>query len=184
MKNDYIKYADDKKESVWTLFKLRAPALFLGLILGIGISFISSSFEEVLSKNVEVAFFIPFIVYISDALGTQTEAIYIRDLKTEKVKFSDFLRKEFVLGLIFGAFFGLFSGLVVLIWLHNTLLALSVALSAFIALTTAPIVALIITQIFQSFRQDPATGTGPIATVLQDIISVVIYGTVCSLILL
>jgi len=184
MKNDKINYADDKKESVWTLFKLRTPALFLGLILGIGLSFISSSFEEVLSKNVEVAFFIPFVVYISSALGAQTEAIYIRDLKTEKVKFSDFLYKEIFLGLLFGTIFGLFSGLIVLLWLHNTLLALSITLSSFMALASAPIVALTITQFFQTFRQDPATGTGPIATVIQDIISILIYGLVCSWILL
>lgn len=66
-------YADDDYESIGTLMKLRAPALVIGLFLGIGISFITSRFEEVLSHNLRVAFFLPFVVYIADAIGTQTE---------------------------------------------------------------------------------------------------------------
>lgn len=179
-----IQYADDSYESIGTLIKLRSPALVVGLILGIGISFVTSSFEEVLSHNVQVAFFMPFIIYIADAIGTQTEAIYARNLKTGQAKFSNYLRKEFLLGIIFGLIFGLFSGLIVLAWLGNGLLAAAVGISSLIAIATAPLVALSVAQVFQSMRKDPAAGSGPIATVIQDVISVIIYGLVASLIIL
>ena len=90
-----IIYADDDYEPVKTLFKLRAPALFLGLILGFGISFITSHFEEVLSSNVRIAFFLPFVVYIADAIGTQTEAIYSRNLRDGKANFLRFHTLDF-----------------------------------------------------------------------------------------
>lgn len=163
---------------------MRAPALIIGLIFGIGISFITSSFEQVLSHNVQIAFFLPFIVYIADAIGTQTETIYSRDLKTGQAKFSNYLRKELALGLIFGLLFGIFSGIITLLWLHNQLLSFTVSLASFLAITTAPLIALLVTQTFQSLRKDPATGTGPIATVIQDMLSVIIYGIVASIIIL
>lgn len=179
-----ITYADDDYESVGTLMKLRAPALAIGLLLGIGISFATSRFEEVLSQNVQVAFFLPFIVYIADAIGTQTESIYSRDLRTGRAKFSNYLRKELTLGIIFGIIFGIFSGAVVLLWLQDNLLAASVSIASFIAIATAPIIALIVTHTFQSMHKDPAAGSGPITTVIQDLASVVIYGLVASAIIL
>jgi len=177
-------YADDDCESVGTLMKLRAPALVLGLILGIGISFVTSSFEEVLSRNIHVAFFLPFIVYIADAIGTQTEAIYSRDLRTGKAKFGTYLRKELALGMIFGLIFGICSGAICFLWLHENRLALSVSIASFLAIATAPMIALLVAHTFQSAHKDPAAGTGPVATVIQDMLSVVIYGIVASIIIL
>lgn len=179
-----IMYADDDYESVKTLFKLRAPSLFIGLFLGIIISFVISGFEEVLASNVQVAFFLPFIVYISAAIGSQTGTIYSRDLKTGRAGFKHYLKKESILGLVFGTIFGAISGLITFIWLRDCLLSISIALSCFIAILIAPIMSLFITQIFQSMREDPAAGSGPVATVIQDMISVLIYGIVCSAILL
>ncbi len=179
-----IIYADDDYEPVKTLFKLRAPALFLGLILGFGISFITSHFEEVLSSNVRIAFFLPFVVYIADAIGTQTEAIYSRNLRDGKANFLRYLRKELTLGIVFGILFGLISGLVSYIWLKDYLLTLSVTLGTFFAILFAPVMAILVTHVFQLLRKDPAAGSGPIATVIQDMTSVVIFGIICSIILL
>ena len=179
-----IQYADDDYESIGTLFKLRAPTLVVGLILGIGISFITSTFEEVLAQNIQIAFFLPFIVYIAAAVGSQTDAIYSRDLKSGRAKFSNYFHKELILGLIFGLVFGAFSGGIAHLWLKNDLLTISIAIATFIAIATAPIVALLVTQIFQHIHEDPAAGSGPIATVIQDMISIFIYGIVCSVIIL
>jgi magnesium transporter len=179
-----ILYADDDYESIATLMKLRAPSLILGLVLGIGISLTTSRFEETISKNIQVAFFLPFIVYIADAIGTQTESIYARDLRTGKAKFINYLKKEFVLGIIFAALFGLFAGFITWVWLKNELLSYSIGIATLAAVASAPIIALLITEGFQLLGRDPATSSGPIATVIQDMISVVIYGSICSMILL
>ncbi len=179
-----IKYADDNYEPIKTLFRLRLPSLIIGLGLGIGISFVTSSFEEVLSQNVQVAFFMPFVVYIADAIGTQTETIYSRNLKTGKTKLGRYLRKESLLGMTFWVVFGIISGAIAFLRLKNELLAISVCVATFLAITIAPIVALVITHISQTIHKDPAANSWPITTVIQDMISVIIYGMVCSLIIL
>jgi magnesium transporter len=179
-----ILYADDDNESVWLLLKLRLPPLLIGLFLGVLISFVMSRFEAVLTRNVRVAFFLPFIVYMAAAIGTQTEAIYARDLKTGKAKFMDYLTKESAIGVIVGLLCGVISGAIAWIWLNNHPLALSVGISMFVTVATAPLVALLTTEAMQEIREDPAAGAGPIATVIQDLLSILIYGLVSSVIIL
>jgi magnesium transporter len=180
-----LEYADVNTESIKTLFKIRTPSLIIGLMMGIGISLITSRFEEVLSQNIQIAFFLPFIIYSADAIGTQTEAIYSRDVKNKKqIKFIHYLYKEFSLGAIFGLIFGISSGIIAYIWLKNILISLSVGISCLLTILLAPIVALFIAHIIKLTHRDPAAGSGPIATVFQDMISVIIYGIVTSLIIL
>ena len=69
---------DEVKEPVGHLIEHRLPWLILGLLGGIITSIIVSKYEVILSADVKLAFFIPLIVYMSDAVGTQTETIYIR----------------------------------------------------------------------------------------------------------
>ena len=80
-------YADDAKEKVGFLLRLRLPWLIIGLVGGTLASFLVSRFEEILSQNISLAFFLPLIVYMSDAVGTQTETIFVRNLAKGKVNF-------------------------------------------------------------------------------------------------
>lgn len=179
-----IEYADDDTESIDTLLRLRAPTLFVGLVLGIAISFVTSRFEDVLAHNIRAVFFLPFIVYITDAIAAQTVAIYARDLRTGKARFKTYFIKESILGVFLGGMFGFISAAIIELWFRDNPLALSVGLSVLIAGTIAPLVAICTAHTIQSLKQDPAAETGPIATVIQDMLSVVIYGTVCSFMLL
>lgn len=182
----YLKseYADDDKSSIFSLLKIRVPSLLIGLVLGAGISLVTSNFKQVLAKNIELAFFLPFIVYIADAIGTQTEAIYTRDLKSGKASFYMYFKKEILLGAIFGMFFALTSYIVSFIWLNNSLISLTLLVSSFITTSIAPVVGLLVAHLFFILKKDPAAGTGPVATVVQDTLSVVIYGLVANFILL
>ncbi|MBI4257113.1 magnesium transporter [Candidatus Uhrbacteria bacterium] len=177
-------YADDDTESVSLLLRLRVPSLVLGLFLGLGISLLTSRFEEVLATNVHVAFFIPFIVYIAAAVGSQTSAIYSRNLKSRHTKLRNYLFKEPLLGLCLGVIFGLASLFIVNVWLEDMRLASAVGLSTFLAITIAPVIAITVTEIIQELHEDPAVGAAPIATVVQDMISIIIYGLVTSALLL
>jgi magnesium transporter len=179
-----IEYVDDAGESIGTLIRLRAPALMIGLVLGMGISFLTSGFEQVLEQHVHVAIFLPFVTYISDAIETQTEAIYIRELKSGQARFRLYLRKESIVGIAFGLLFAVVAGGVAWIWLNDPLFAIGLGSATILACTTAPLIALIVTQLAQYFHEDPAADSGPIATVIQNMCSVIIYGLICSWLLL
>lgn len=184
MNKEKIEYADDDHESIKTLLRLRIPSLVVGLLLGIFLSFATSRFEEVLAKNISVAFFIPFVVYMADAVGTQTQNIYSRDLRSGKARFKKYLLKESILGIALGLIFGLIIFPIINLWFHSFDLALAVSLSTFGAIASAPLIALLITEVLQLEHYDPAVGAGPIATVIQDTASILIYGFIATAIIL
>jgi len=184
MKKDITLYADDDTESIWVLLKLRIPPLLVGLFLGVVLSFITSQFEEVIATNVSIAFFIPFIVYIADAVGAQTQNIYIRDLKSGKTHFKKYLVKEGFLGIILGFLIGLVVAFIIFIWFNSLQLAFAIGLSIFVNILLAPVIALLITEIFKLEHRDPAVGSGPIGAIIQDTISIVVYGLITSAIIL
>lgn len=175
--------ADDLKESLGFLLKLRLPWLIAGLAGGFGASFLISRFESFLEQNVSLAFFIPVIVYLSDAVGTQTETIYVRNITDKKSMFRIYLVKECQLGVIFGAVFGVLTMIFSYLWLRDLRLSISISLAMAVSVAIAPLVALLTTRVFQIEHQDPAVGAGPFKTILQDIVSILIYFGVSSVIL-
>lgn len=177
------KLEDDAKERVSLMIEHRVPWLALGLIGGIIATILSSQFEEILSKNIRLAFFIPVIVYMADALGTQTQSVYIRNLGRENVKFSKYLFKELLLGLAMGAIFGIGITLFTFIWFKSPSTALTVGLAMFVSMSLAPAIALIVPAILQKEHTDPAIGAGPFTTVVQDLISLIIYFSIASIII-
>lgn len=174
---------DDSKEKVSQLFIQRLPWLLVGLVGGILASVIVSRFENVISENISLAFFLPVIVYISDAVGTQTESIYIRNLGRGKVNFFTSLFKEMALGLSLGIIFGLLIFTFAYFWLNNFQIALTVATAMSVNVAIAPIIALIIPGVLLKEHRDPALGAGPFTTVIQDVISLSVYFLIAALIL-
>lgn len=184
MNKNKIQYADDATESISLLLRLRIPWLVVGLFFGAGLAIIVGRFERGLAENVALAFFMPFVVYMSDAVGTQTEAIYIRNAEKHRYAFGKYLVKEALLGLSLGGIFGVASFAFVQLWLNRIDVSATVGLAMFVNLSLAPIVALCIAVALRKERQDPALGSGPFATVIQDGLSLVIYFAIASTILI
>lgn len=174
---------DDTKEPVGHLVEHRLPWLIFGLIGGIVTSLIISRYEKILASDIRLAFFIPIIVYMSDAVGTQTETIYVRHLRKTATGFWKYMLKETLLGLSLGSIFGLAIGLFASYWLKAPAIGLAVGLAMFVNVTLAPILATVIPAFLYKEHNDPALGAGPLATIIQDLISLLIYLFVATLII-
>ena len=66
------------EESIGVRFGHRVPWLLVGLAGAIVAARIVEAFADRLEREVLIAFFVPGIVYMADAVGTQTEAVVIR----------------------------------------------------------------------------------------------------------
>ncbi len=161
----------------------RLPWLIVGLLGGLGLSFLTSRFETSISENIALAFFIPVIAYIADSVGTQSETIFIRSLSILKIKPSTYIFKEFWVGTLIGLALGIFGGVGATLVSQSTSIGLIVGLSLFIASTLSSVLACITPLIFRAFGKDPALGSGPLTTVLQDALSLVIYFCIANFIL-
>lgn len=174
---------DDTKEKLASLIEERLPWLALGLIGGIIVTILVSKFEAILSQNIALAFFLPVIVYMSDAIGTQTENIYVRNLARFRDNFFQYLIKELLVGIAFGLIFGILLGFFAKFWLGSSTTALVVAIAMFINGIVAPIIALIVPEVLFKEHEDPALGAGPFTTILQNLISLSVYLLVATLII-
>src|SRR5688572_28119455 len=81
----------------------RLPWLLLGLAGSILAAFVMKQFEGILSANIAVAFFVPGIVYLADAIGTQTETITVRGLSISHAPIGRMLAGEVRTGLLMGS---------------------------------------------------------------------------------
>ncbi len=177
-------FEDDAKEKEVLLIEHRLPWLVIGLIGGIVATILSAHFEELISKNIQLAFFIPIIVYMADAIGTQTQTVYVRNMGKRKELFRKYIFKELLLGVLLGLLFGAIIGLVSYIWFGVVDTSLTIGLAMFATMATAPVLALIIPELIRKEHKDPAVGSGPFTTVLQDLLSLLIYFSIATVIIL
>lgn len=174
---------NESHAKITTLVRSRLPWLLVGLVGGTLATFMVSSFEKVLQADIRLAFFVPMIVYMSDAVGTQTETMYVRTLSEGKSNFLSYLFKEFGTGVYLGLILGLLIGGISFLWLQSVQIALTVGLAMFVNIAVAPVVALIVPSVLSKEHMDPALGAGPFTTVIQDFISLLLYFLISSMVL-
>ncbi|MEM2918187.1 MAG: magnesium transporter [Candidatus Altiarchaeota archaeon] len=178
---EHMKFESILEVPLVTGIKHRLPWLLIGLIGGIFAAKIIGFFEKTLEKNLILAAFIPLVVYISDAVGTQIETVYVRDLSIlENLPMRKYMLKHLTitiaLALIFSSVFFLFCFLI----LNLGYLSFVISLSIFVAISLETFIALVTPYILKKFNFDPAIGSGPFTTIVSDVTSVIVYFLICS----
>jgi len=164
------------------LTKLRLPWLVLGLFGGLLAAKIVNFFEGPLQDHFILAAFIPLIVYMADAVGTKTETLFVRSL-VYKLDVKKYFLKEievsFSIALILGTLLALLS-----FWWFNLLyIGIILGISLFFTIVTAFLLGLLVPYFVNKLKKDPAIVSGPIGTIIRDILSLIIYFSVASLML-
>lgn len=162
----------------------RLPWLLVGLLGSILATVVVSRFERVLEARIAVSFFVPGIVYLADAIGTQTEAIAVRGLSLSRAPLRHLLAGELESGLLIGFTLGALSFPAVALGFGDLALALAVALAILTAGAVAASIGLLFPWVLSHAGKDPAYGSGPIATIIQDVLSLLIYFTITQALLL
>jgi magnesium transporter len=169
------------EESVRRRLVHRLPWLLLGLAGAMASAIIVGAFEHQLDARVLLAFFVPGVVYMADAVGTQTEAILIRGLSVG-VSMRDVIRREAITGLIVGCAIGAsFAAFAAIVW-GDIEVAAAVGLALVASCSIASLVAMVLPWTLQRLGVDPAFGSGPLATVIQDLLSIAVYFAIAALV--
>ncbi len=177
-------YDDIFELSLINSLKHRFPWLLVGLLGGLLAAGIIGQFEQIISQNLILAAFIPLIVYMADAVGTQMEVFIIRDLAINpKLRFVKYFLRQSSIVLTIGLGISALLYLVSIILYHNPNISFVLSVALFLAISTSLFTGLIIPVLFSKIRIDPANASGPIATIIQDVLSVLLYFIVASLIL-
>lgn len=152
----------------------RLPWLLVGLVGAMASAVLVGSFEAQLDEVVLLAFFLPAVVYMADAVGTQTETLLIRGMSAD-IDVRKVIRRELVTGVLIGVLVGLVFVPFALLGWGDADVALAVGLALFASCSIATSVATVLPRLLARFGSDPAFGSGPLATIVQDLLSIAVY---------
>jgi magnesium transporter len=110
---------------------------------------------------------------MADAIGTQTETVVIRGIALG-VPLRAVARGELVGGAVVGALLATTFFFVLAMW-GDGRVALVVAVALLLSATIATAIAMTLPYVLDRRGLDPAFGSGPIATVIQDLLSIAVY---------
>lgn len=160
-----------------TLVQVRArlPWLIVGLAGGFLAGGVASVFESSLKNEVALAFFLPLVVYMADAVGTQTETVLVRRLAYGDVALWTQLAGEALIGISIGTIVALVAATGLWVWNGHPTLGMIVGTSLGVTAVVASVMASLLPLGLARLGADPALASGPVATVVQDILSVGIY---------
>jgi Mg/Co/Ni transporter MgtE len=154
------------------------------VVVGLGLStfatLLMAGFEHALQANVVIAFFIPALVYLADAVGTQTEAVVVRGLSLEMRPLGPLLLGELGTGILIGLPLAVLAFLGIWVWFQDLNLASGVGIALFAASSIVSVLGLILPWFLARAGVDPAFGSGPVATIVQDVLTIAIYFVVMT----
>lgn len=114
-------------------------------------------------------------MYMADAVGTQTETVLVRRLAYGEVSLWEQLARESLIGASIGAIVAVVASGGLWLWNGHLALAMVVGVSLGMTAVIATIMASLLPMGLARLGADPALASGPVATVVQDILSVGIY---------
>ena len=161
----------------------RAPWLFTTFIGGMISAFILQSFQVTISEFTAVIFFIPFVLGLAGNVGIQGATVIVRGLATGDIQSDNLIRvlkSEIKVGLSNGLIFGTICGTSIVFLAEPLLntspaLGITVGLGIILAVSTATLIGSFTPLLFIKLKIDPAISTGPMVTVINDIIGLAIY---------
>jgi len=192
MSEDYARLAglsteDDMDESLFASVKKRIPWLIVLLFLGLGVSAVVGVFESIVKELAVIVCFQSLILGMAGNVGTQSLAVTIRVLSSDRnedriglrLLFKE-LRVAFVNGAVLGAFSVVFIGLYLYLLKSQSLsfafsASACVGLSLCIAMFVAGIMGTVVPLVFDKLKIDPAVASGPLITTVNDLSAVVTY---------
>ena len=170
--------------------RTRFPWLFATFLGGFVTSFIVLHFGDLVNKFVILVGFMPIIAGMGGNVGTQSSTIIVRGLSTGRIDFNHLgkvLFRQMVIGVLLGVVYGILITIFSNIFYHGTeniiYISFIVGISMLFAMLNAATVGTVTPLLLERFNVDPAVATGPLVTTVLDILGVLIYYSIATLIL-
>jgi magnesium transporter len=180
----HLKEIEDIATPTAKLVRARLPSLMLGLLGGLLAAYIVTGFEEVLGSYITLAAFIPVMVYLSDAVGTQSQTLIVRMIALEpEFSFRKYLSRELRIGGLLGIVFAvLLFGAATLGW-GGLQIGVIIGTSMFLSILFQAFMATYLSTVLFKRKIDPALTSGPLTTIISDITSLTLYFAIASALL-
>ncbi len=134
------------------------------------------NFEEMLSTYIILASFIPVIVYLTDAIGTQSQTLVVRLLALEPTfPLWKYLVREVKVGLVLGTIFAVMLFVAETLGWQQIQPGIVIGIAVFFSIVFQAFFATYFSIILAKFKKDPAIASGPLTTIISDITTIAMY---------
>jgi len=180
----HIKEIEEITTPASKLVRARLPSLILGLIGGLFAAYIVTSFEQVLGSYLALAAFIPVVVYISDAVGTQSQTLVVRMIALEpEFSVRKYLTRELKIGGVIGIVFAASLFAAGFLGWSSLHIGFVIGSSIFLSVIFQAFIATYLSALLAKRKIDPALASGPLTTIISDITSLALYFAIASALL-
>lgn len=178
----------DANISAFEAAKKRSPWIIMLMFLGLITAGVIGEFEETLEKVIILSVFIPLIMDSAGNTGTQALAVVVRGLalgSEDGTSIGKMLKREFGTGILLGLFCAV-TLLILIPFLYpegGFILAGIVGVSLFFTLSFSTMVGATVPLLIKKLKIDPAVASGPFITTINDIMGLIIYFSIATLLL-
>lgn len=172
-------------QSPFKIARIRIPWLLAAFGGGLAATGVIEHFEGILAKVLALSAFLPVIMGMAGNVGVQSATVAVRGLATGAIDLHHtwrFLFKELRVGLILGGTYGTCLALFGFFVHHSFQLGQVVGLTIFGNMTGAALLAVLLPMIFHRLKIDPAVATGPLVTTAIDVLGVLNYFAIATLV--
>jgi len=167
--------------------KARLPWLLAMMVSLMVTGAIITRFEEVLSKVVVLVSYMPLLMGMGGNTGSQASTLIIRGISLEEVEPEDTLQilwKELRVSLCIGCILSVFNfAKIIFIDGESVFIAATVCISMILVITFAKCLGGMVPMAAKKLGADPALMANPVIASLTDMVSVLIYFLMATLIL-
>ncbi|MDY0277343.1 MAG: magnesium transporter [Acholeplasma sp.] len=177
----------------------RLPWLLVSIVLNLLIALFLSVFSETIDTITALILFQPLILGMAGNIGTQAIAVTIlalhKNTHDTKEKIRKHIRKEVFIGIINALIIGILG--FVLSWVYLSLsnfdsdknlnmvfLSLAIGLSLFFSMLLSAGFGVLIPIALSKMKVDPAAASGPVISTINDLVALLIYFGLATLIVL
>lgn len=171
--------------SPFRIARIRLPWLLAAFGGGLAATGVIEHFEGILAKVLALSAFLPVIMGMAGNVGVQSATVAVRGLATGAIDLHHtgrFLFKELRVGAILGALYGSSLALFGYFVHHSLQLGQVVGLTIFGNMTGAAVLAVLLPMMFHRLKIDPAIATGPFVTTAIDVLGVLNYFAIATVI--
>jgi magnesium transporter len=176
----------ETSDNVFRQTAARLPWLLIGMIGGLSNSVILGGYVNGFAANPKMALFIPLIGGTGGNVGIQSSAIVVQGLANNSLKAGNIIAqvlKEAVVAIINAGMISLIVFTYNYFTLGDRAITASVSLSLFAVVMFASIFGTLVPMTLDKLKIDPALATGPFITITNDIIGMMIYMFISSMLI-
>lgn len=167
-------------------FRFRFPWLLATIGSGTVCALLASAFAVTLAQSLVIAFFLTLVLGLGESVSIQSMAVTIQALRSSRPTmrwyFGTF-RREVATALLLGSACGGLVAAIVWFWLGEGWPALVIGTSILASLVMACLLGLSIPSVLHALRLDPKIAAGPLTLALADILTLLFYLSIASLLL-